>query len=198
MIKREEADSGLRAGFVHEDDAMLTLPVKGKEPASTDIEKAIKEESPATPSDSTSGSTEPKRKEITGPTISMQGVSGKMITGVVKVVKRIAKADRRAEASDQASPDREATPESDAVAVSTDDAAASSAVKVSDKAAERATAKADVVSATDADQVVAKPTAQAQAEPAAQKQEAPAVSKPKSEPTVAPPVVETKVVSTTC
>lgn len=83
MVKREESGSGLRAGFVHE-DGLVKQPVK-KEQA---------EPKPETPQKKTPEAAEKKRPapdKRKGPTLTMRGVSGKKITGVVKVVKKASK-----------------------------------------------------------------------------------------------------------
>ena len=83
MVRREESDSGLRAGFVRGDGR---LPRQRKKDTPPKIEK----EPPAKP-EPVKVEPAPKPKEPAGPTLTMQGVSGKKITGVVKVVKKAAR-----------------------------------------------------------------------------------------------------------
>ena len=84
MVKRDDSGSGLRAGFVRGDglnqQPRKNTPAKPEEPAVKPLPPAA--EPPAR---------EPE--ELTGPTLTMQGVSGKKITGAVKVIKVI-KADK--------------------------------------------------------------------------------------------------------
>lgn len=89
MARREESDSGLRKGFIREDDAIQMAKVAAREnneestpaPAKNEEEKA----EPQTKGEET------KTDRAEGPTISMQGVSGKKITSVVKVVKKVSR-----------------------------------------------------------------------------------------------------------
>ncbi len=95
MVKRDDSGSGLRAGFVRGERAPAPPKVKkASEPKNdqTESQKETKAQQAA----------EAKAEaEITaeddGPTITMQGVSGKKITGVVKVVKK-----KRPEAAEKA------------------------------------------------------------------------------------------------
>ncbi len=101
--RRDDAGSGLRAGFVRGDglgqpQGRNTAPRPEPETPEKD-NKALKSDKPA--SDSKSGNTQPAKEtekpqqapdaaaaaDLDSPTITMQGVSGKKITGVVKVVK---------------------------------------------------------------------------------------------------------------
>ncbi len=80
MSKREEADSGLRAGFISEDEALRKL--KEEAQATEQVEESMPEPvSPAVPE---------KRvdPQDDGPTIEMKGISGKSITSVIKIVKK--------------------------------------------------------------------------------------------------------------
>lgn len=84
MTKREQADSGLRAGFIREDEAQKQLNRQTNKQSETVVSEAAK--------DSVAPATEEKeaapQMEKKGPKVSFQGVSGKMITGVVRAVKR--------------------------------------------------------------------------------------------------------------
>lgn len=88
MIKREEADSGLRAGFIREDDAkdQLNQQPQPKPPVDKKIEAEVKAEVEAIVARSEGKSQAPKIAN--GPKVSVQGVSGRMITGVIKAVKK--------------------------------------------------------------------------------------------------------------
>ncbi|NLV48734.1 MAG: translation initiation factor IF-2 [Clostridiaceae bacterium] len=83
MVKREEPGSGLRAGFVRE-EGVIKKPVKQEKPEP-------KPDEPEKTAQVPDKSPEKEPEEIKGPTLTMQGVSGKKITGVVKVVKKAAK-----------------------------------------------------------------------------------------------------------
>lgn len=90
---RQEADSGLRAGFVNEEDVrkadLASEKIKQKEsPKETETEEKEKSEPVAKKKVAKS-----KPQKASGPKISMQGISGKEITGVVKVVKKTPKKD---------------------------------------------------------------------------------------------------------
>lgn len=92
MKRHEEADSGLRAGFVHEDELKQ---IKQNVPASETLEtvdeaaKAKEEEEKAKALAAAEAKAEKVEAELaSGPTVSVQGVSGKMITGVIKAVKK--------------------------------------------------------------------------------------------------------------
>ncbi|NLO35719.1 MAG: translation initiation factor IF-2 [Clostridiaceae bacterium] len=80
MVKREDPGSGLRAGFVR-GDGLMQHPRKKEQPRQKEEEPEIVKQPPIP---------EPvhEPEEPAGPTLTMQGVSGKMITGVVKVVKK--------------------------------------------------------------------------------------------------------------
>lgn len=88
MIKREEADSGLRAGFIREDDAkdQINQQPQPKPPVDKKIEAEVKAEVEAIVARSEGKSQPPKIAN--GPKVSVQGVSGRMITGVIKAVKK--------------------------------------------------------------------------------------------------------------
>jgi translation initiation factor IF-2 len=92
MVKRDDSGSGLRAGFVRGDglnqQPRKNPPVKPEEPAAKPQPHPV--EPPAR---------EPE--ELSGPTMTMQGVSGKKITGAVKVIK-VVKADKPASADSSA------------------------------------------------------------------------------------------------
>ena len=92
MAKREEAGSGLRAGFISEEEALRQMKRQAEdeslaeplEPAVPKTKKSAKDESKA------EVAAEPKPEEPAeeGPTLEMQGISGKIITSVIKVVKK--------------------------------------------------------------------------------------------------------------
>lgn len=87
MVKKDDSGSGLRAGFVRSDglpqQPKMKVPEKIEEPAVKP--KPAPVEKPA-----------PEPEELTGPTLTMQGVSGKKITGAVKVIK-VPKAEKKAD-----------------------------------------------------------------------------------------------------
>ncbi|HBP38359.1 MAG TPA: hypothetical protein DD640_06405, partial [Clostridiales bacterium] len=78
MVKREDSGTGLRAGFVRGDG--LVQPVKNH-----NLNKA--EEPVAKPQPPVPKPPVREPEELTGPTLTLQGVSGKKITGAVKVIK---------------------------------------------------------------------------------------------------------------
>ncbi len=77
MVKREDSTSGLMAGFVKEKSV---LPQQNKKPEEKKAEEPVKAPEHVVH--------EPVENEIKGSTITMQGVSGKKITGSVIVVKK--------------------------------------------------------------------------------------------------------------
>ena len=92
MVKKDDTGAGLRAGYVREEDKPKTdgrTPTREKKESKAATPEAVPEK-PAHDGDDPSG-----------PTITMQGVSGKKITGVVKVVK-VNKADKEAKAKAKA------------------------------------------------------------------------------------------------
>ena len=107
MSRREEADSGLRAGFISEDEALRKM----KEDAHT-VE--LEPDPPEEKTESVSPP-EPEKKvdpQDEGPTIEMKGISGKSITSVIKVVKKApAKEKTKKEAAPEAGETASATKE---------------------------------------------------------------------------------------
>lgn len=91
MKRREEADSGLRAGFIHEDEMkqmQATLPPQ--EEKSDKNTEAPTQEDQAKVEDKAKASQDKEVKDLPqGPQVSVQGVSGKMITGVITAVKKV-------------------------------------------------------------------------------------------------------------
>ena len=102
MIKREEADSGLRAGFIREDEAKKRL----SQQAELEAQEALKEEVLASseppeqekPKAEEKSEDKPEKEKPEGPKVSVQGISGRMITGTIRVVK---KADRKKNEEEQ-------------------------------------------------------------------------------------------------
>lgn len=82
MVKREDPGSGLRAGFVR-GDGLIQHPRKKEKPSKQDKEPETNKKDETPPA--SEQAREPRKPK--GPTLTMQGVSGKKITGVVKVVK---------------------------------------------------------------------------------------------------------------
>lgn len=86
MVKRDDSGSGLRAGFVRGERAPAPPKVKKASEAKKDQTETQKEEKAKQAAEANAEASEPTKDD--GPTITMQGVSGKKITGVVKVVKK--------------------------------------------------------------------------------------------------------------
>ncbi|MDI9460706.1 MAG: translation initiation factor IF-2 [Saccharofermentanales bacterium] len=90
MSKREEADSGLRAGFISEDEALRKM----KEDVQTTEQVEESAPEPVSP-------VAPEKRvdpQDDGPTIEMKGISGKSITSVIKIVKKSPTESKEAEA----------------------------------------------------------------------------------------------------
>ena len=86
MVKKDDSGSGLRAGFVRGDG--MARPQKKTNPPEKEAEKIKNEAAAADKKQEPVPEPVDKKPEAeNGPTITMQGVSGKKITGVVKVVK---------------------------------------------------------------------------------------------------------------
>jgi translation initiation factor IF-2 len=86
MAKREEAGSGLRAGFISEDEALRQRLLAERE-ESERLETA--DPDVVTPSEPPKTEPVPETEVLDeGPTVEMQGISGKIITSVIKVVKK--------------------------------------------------------------------------------------------------------------
>ncbi|MGI6157165.1 MAG: translation initiation factor IF-2 [Saccharofermentanales bacterium] len=115
MARREEADSGLRVGFITEEEAQrqreeqearqaFQLPQKPEMPEHEEETPASDEPSP-----------DDLLKDLPGKsTIEIQGISGKVIPGVIKIVKKPKKAAKPAPApaADEA-PKQDAAPEAE-------------------------------------------------------------------------------------
>ena len=88
MAKREEANSGLMAGFVSEDEAKR----QKKEAESIDEQQEILEEK-TEPVDLPAPEKDEKRVDPLddSTTVEMKGISGKSITSVIKVIKKTPK-----------------------------------------------------------------------------------------------------------
>ncbi len=81
MVKRDDSGSGLRAGFVRGDG--MQKPVAKKNEGKKPEKKAAEKPTPPVKEPS-----EKEPEQLEGPTLTMQGVSGKKITGAVKVIKK--------------------------------------------------------------------------------------------------------------
>lgn len=93
MIKREEADSGLRAGFITEEEALRQqMQHEVEAPPEEEIEETPVEDVEETQAASPDPALELKPLSGPGSTVEMKGISGKNITGVIKVVKKNKKA----------------------------------------------------------------------------------------------------------
>ena len=98
---RRESDSGLRAGFIREDDVRKTANIQKDQGSSADetdnksiaannnLESDVKSEQDKEVKSKPQIKI-PEFKKPEGPKVSMQGISGREITGVVKVVKKVA------------------------------------------------------------------------------------------------------------
>lgn len=107
MKRREEADSGLRAGFIHEDEMkQMQAKLPPKEEKTEQETEAPSSEDKTPVEDKTKETQQPEAKDLPqGPQVSVQGVSGKMITGVITAVKKVkAKASKPKETEAQAEP----------------------------------------------------------------------------------------------
>ncbi len=102
MAKKIEADSGLRKGFTHQDEAQLATPVKreqnSKEQAENKEENVDKKEKIIDTTAEVAEVAETDKTAADGPALSMRGISGKIISGVVKSVKKKAKTEKKQEA----------------------------------------------------------------------------------------------------
>lgn len=92
MVKREQADSGLRAGFIREEDAAKQLAERQAQ--SSVLEENLPAEASSMPASVPLPENHESSQAAKGPKIEMdKGVSGKVITGVMKVVRKKAKKD---------------------------------------------------------------------------------------------------------
>lgn len=219
MKRREEADSGLRAGFIHEDEMkqmQAKLPPKEEK---TDKETAAPPSEDKPPvEDKSKENAQPDAKELPqGPQVSVQGVSGKMITGVITAVKKVkskAAKPKETEAGSEPAPAAPETSQAKEEKISAPPAAANPAPSVKSEkvepqpqkaepaqpapAAEAPAPKVEKAEApvsqptpNPAQEAVAEPAATAKAEPAvkahAPKSANPAPAKPSAEPVEAKP-----------
>jgi len=89
MAKREEADSGLRAGYITEDEAMRQRRELEARAFLETLEIPEKPEKEKEESVKVEPSPDERLKDLPGPsTIEIQGISGKSIPGVIKIVKK--------------------------------------------------------------------------------------------------------------
>ncbi|MDD4541217.1 MAG: translation initiation factor IF-2 [Eubacteriales bacterium] len=104
MVKREEADSGLRAGFMTEEEALRQQMQQEVEmPPEEEIEETPVEDEEKVQAASNDPALELKPLEGPGSTVEMKGISGKNITGVIKVIKK--SKDKPADSKDEAEKD---------------------------------------------------------------------------------------------
>lgn len=166
MAKREEADSGLRAGFITEEEAIRQR--REQEVRAAFVAPLTPPSTPEAEQDKKDIASEPSPdvflKDIPGSessTIEIQGISGKAIPGVIKLVKKPKKA--RPELKEEK------------VVVSEDDDRAISAAPISkpEEQAEKA--------AVSAEKMPVEPTPPAAASPLKPKDEKPRVSIPEKE-----------------
>ncbi len=89
MAKREEADSGLRAGYITEDEAMRQRREMEARALLETLEMPEKPEKAKEESVEVAPSPDERLKDLPGPsTIEIQGISGKSIPGVIKIIKK--------------------------------------------------------------------------------------------------------------
>jgi translation initiation factor IF-2 len=89
MAKREEADSGLRAGFITEDEAMRQRREMEARALLETFEIPEKPEKAEQTPVKDEPSPDERLKDLPGPsTIEIQGISGKSIPGVIKIIKK--------------------------------------------------------------------------------------------------------------
>lgn len=94
MKRHEEADSGLRKGFVHEDEIkqlQKSAPPIHNAPVAPPDESVGKESQNTPAPEKKATESVPFSETLKGPKVSVQGVSGKMITGVIRPIKVIKK-----------------------------------------------------------------------------------------------------------
>lgn len=212
MAKREEAGSGLRAGFISEEEALRQMkqqaedetPAVPSEPVFPKAKQAEKEEAKEKPKADTPPADE-------GPTVEMTGISGKVIPGVIRVVKKkkpeeapAAEEKKPAEKPVEKAPDEKApakkkpaekkadlaepkaAPETKKTPVVETKPAVEAAPEVKKPAAKKAEATPAV------EKTVAEPKAKPKTEAAPKKEEKPAAEKPATEKRDLPPIVKPK------
>ncbi len=115
MVRREEADSGLRAGFMTEEEALRQqLQQEVELPPEEEIEETPAKEEEIIPAASIDHALELKTLDGPGSTIEMKGISGKSITSVIKVVKKSKK--KTADTIDESKTDAAATEPAEVIA----------------------------------------------------------------------------------
>ena len=164
MAKREEADSGLMSGFITEEELLRQRKEFESfevhpEPEAVELALPEIEEEPLSPS--------PDLKDLPVPsTIDMQGISGKVIPGVIKIVKKPKEKPAPPPEPEVASPVAEPVPEPPLEAVEVKPAAPAAEAlapvlekpaKVKEKAAPAAVAGAKVKTEKAAPAVKAEP-----------------------------------------
>ncbi|NLC25717.1 MAG: translation initiation factor IF-2 [Fastidiosipila sp.] len=89
MLKREEADSGLRAGFMTEEEALRQqMEHEVETPTEEEIEETPVEDKEEVQAASNGPALELEPLEGPGSTVEMKGISGKNITSVIKIIKK--------------------------------------------------------------------------------------------------------------
>lgn len=173
MAKRD--DSGLKAGFVRDEDPAATN-AKERESAEQEKNTASQAETVNTNAaeDAALSSEQNNTPEAEGPTVTMQGVSGKKITGTVKVVKvRKKKKDDDAPAEEKPQeskePEREQTETEPAAAEAEPSAEKTAPAAVSDRTEEAA--KTEPQSDSQEEQVKAEDAADSAPEQQSEKEE---------------------------
>lgn len=128
MVKREEADSGLRAGFMTEEEALRQQVEHEVEiPPEEEIEKTPVEDEEKVQAASNDPVLEFESLEGPGSTIEMKGISGKNITSVIKFIKK-----KPADTIDESQKDKAAAEEVSEIAEEETPAVAKEAVSKAD------------------------------------------------------------------
>ena len=176
MIKREEADSGLRAGFITEEEALRQqMQHEVEAPPVEEIDETPVEDVEETQAALPDPALELKSLSGPGSTVEMKGISGKNITGVIKVVKKNKKAadstDKTETDKEKAKPVEEAVEKKETPAVAKETVADVDSVQTVDTAATVKAAEVSSAKKEDSKKTVAKPAAKkaAAAKPAAAK-----------------------------
>ncbi len=117
MAKREEANSGLMSGFITEDEARKKDKIFDEIDFVPEVEEPVVPLVPDAESEQTIPEPDQELKDLPEPsTIDIQGISGKVIPGLIKIVKK-PKAAPKLEAVPEPRPEPEPLPEPEPVMV---------------------------------------------------------------------------------
>lgn len=134
MKKREEADSGLRAGFVHEEQVKQEGGLQANPPANDAAQKdeqaELGEKAKAVEASAADTPKQEADKGEEGPQVSVKGVSGKMITGVIKAVKKVKPKAPKEPQTEQKKAKQPEQPSAEAASVKAAESSAAPAAKV--------------------------------------------------------------------